>query len=87
MGVVIFPKSLRPEWFCCFVNIVDLYFLFLLVILNNGPPICMKVSQLVFILLSSEILPMIGTKSGSWVILEEHCQKCTALTRKEVGIL
>ena len=26
VGVVIIPKYLRPEWFHCLVNIVDLYF-------------------------------------------------------------
>jgi hypothetical protein len=26
MGVVVIPKYLRPEWFRCFIKIVDLYF-------------------------------------------------------------
>jgi hypothetical protein len=46
----------------------------------------MKGSQLVSIFLSSEMLPMIGTKSHSWVSLEERCPHCTALTRQWVGI-
>ena len=52
MGVVFIPKSLRPGWFRCFSRLLICTFLLLTVILNNGPPICMKGSQLVSIYLS-----------------------------------
>jgi hypothetical protein len=88
MGVVIIPKSLLPEWFRCFIKIVDLYFLFLLALLNNGPPICMKGSQLVSIFLSSEMLPMIGTKrwESSEPILGSPCLDCHYATAHGVRL-
>jgi hypothetical protein len=82
MGVVIIPKSLHPELFRRFINIVDLYFFIPAGAIKHGPSTCMKGSQLVSIFLSSEMLPMIGTKYHSWVSLEACCQYCTALTRR-----
>ena len=83
---LLFPSLYVLNGFVFLSILLICTFLFLTVLLKNGLPTCIKGSQLVSISHSSEIIPMIGTKSCSWLSLEVSCHHCISLTRQGMGI-
>ena len=86
IGIVVVPLFLKPEWLRGYVKNVDLYLLYQLVQLLNGPLPCMKVLKLVSISLFSGIACGNSPTSYYWVNWESCYQRCNAMMQQGQGI-